>query len=49
MNVMKDMFWLETPRSLAEIHNGHLQLLNVKVTSTLLFALAKKIEPTWKL
>lgn len=49
MNVMKDMFWLESPRSAAEIHSGHLQPLNVKVIPTLLMVLAKKVEePPWK-
>lgn len=48
MNVMKDMFWLETPKSPAEIHNGHLQPLSVKVISTLLMALVK-VEPPWNL
>lgn len=48
MNVMKDMFWLETPKSPAEVHNGHLQPLSVKVISTLLMALVK-VEPPWNL
>lgn len=48
MDVMKDMFWLEAPKSPAEIHNGHLQPLAVKIISTLLMALIK-VQPPWNL